>query len=190
MLIESPDIENSQIGIRGDLHIVEYEILTDEDGNVILDENKKPMRGKVVGELDEKNIVLTQGKSLILQAFGQPGNSAFVVKTIKIGNDTGTGTILLPTPPTAGMTEADQSVVYTTPDEEFFVTFPTPTSVRFLATINGANVMAEYPSLPNVIYTSASIYTISDQSITYKRFPARTISELISVDITWTITLT
>lgn len=190
MLRETPDIENSQIGIRGDLHIVEYEILTDEDGNIILDENNKPVRGKVVGELDEKNIVLTQGKSLILRAFGEPGHSDYVVKTIKIGNDVGSGTILAPTPPTANLTEDDQDVVYTTPDEEFFVTFPTATSVRYLATINGANVMAEYPALPNIVYTSASIYTISDQSITYKRFPARTISELISVDITWTITLT
>lgn len=182
--------ENEFISIRGDVEITEYEVLTDENGVILLDDQGKPKRGKQIGHFEEKNIVLNQGRTFILQAFAEAANSAKTVKTIKIGNDVGVGTILAPQEPTASYTEANQNVVYTTPDPEFFVSYPGVGQVRFLATINGANVMSNYPTQPNIIYTSASIYTVEDKSVTYKRFPARTISSLISVDISWTITLT
>lgn len=183
--IEQDDV----IKIRGDIEITEREILTDEKGNVLLDEDKKPVLGEIVGHFEEKNIILTQGKSLILRAWAEAANSGSVVKTIKIGKDVGSGTALNPQEATADLTEANLDVVYATPDEEFFVSYPTPNSVRYLATINGANVMVNYPTVPNVVYTSASITTIDGKSCTYKRFPARTISSLISVDISWTITI-
>lgn len=174
--------------IRGDVHITEREILTDEKGSILYDENGRPLLGKIVGEFEEKNIILDQGRRLFLRAASGDINST--VKTIKIGKDVGTGTLLNPQQPVGSLTETAQDVVYTTPEAEFFVTYPTTNSVRYLATINGANVMTGYPTLPNVVYTSASIYTLGGKSITYKRFPARTISSLISVDISWTITLT
>lgn len=184
------DIEQDDvIKIRGDIEITEREILTDEKGNVLLDENGKPVLGEIVGHFEEKNIVLTQGKGLILRAWAEAANSGSTVKTIKIGKDVGVGTVLNPQEATANLTEANLDVVYTTPDEEFFVSYPTANSVRYLATINGANVMVNYPNVPNVIYTSASITTVDGKSCTYKRFPARTISALISVDISWTITI-
>lgn len=181
--------EEETFGIRGDIEITHREILTDAEGNILLDENGKPVLGAIVDHFEEKNIVLTQGKGFILRAFADDANSVNTVKTIKIGSDVGTGTILLPEEPTAALTEADFDEVYETPAPEFFISYPSATSVRFLATINGANVMASYPTQPNVIYTSASIFTNEDKSVTYKRFPARTISALISVDISWTISI-
>lgn len=182
--------EEVLVGIRGDVAIKEYELEVDEDGNIVFDEEGNPKRtGKVVGDFEEKNVILTQGTGFILGAFAEQMNSRYCAKTIKIGNDTGVGGVLDPQPATPFLTEASQSVVYETPVEEFFVNYPAQNTVRFLATINGPNVMAQYPALPNVIYTSASLYTHDDKSVTYKRFPARTISSLISVDITWSITL-
>lgn len=182
--------ETLKIGIRGDVGIKEYEIESDENGNPVYNEDGTPKRtGVILGEFEEKNVVLTQGIRLILEAFARSTNSQSCAKTIKIGNDTGSGSLLNPQPAVATLTEANQSVLYETPVEEFFVSYPTQNSVRFLATINGPNVMANYPTLPNIVYTSASLYTMSDKSVTYKRFPARTISSLISVDISWTITL-
>lgn len=186
---ENQMLVSETIGIRGDIDIIERVILTDSEGDILLNEDGSPVLGEVVGTYEEKNIVLTQGKGIILRAWADALNASSTVKTIKIGSDVGTGTILAPQEPTADLTEAAQTVVYETPDAEFFVSYPTSNSVRFLATINGANVMSNYPTLPNVIYTSASITTQDDKSVTYKRFPARTISALISVDISWTITL-
>lgn len=173
--MESIIKELNELSIRGDLKITERLIET----------------GEIIGEFEDKNIVLTQGKNLILRAFGEANNLPFAAKTIKIGGDVGSGgSILAPIAANAGMTEVDQQVIYTVPPEEFFVTYPSSNSIRFLATINGGNVMAQYPTVPNIIYTSASIYTQGDKAVTYKRFAARTISALISVDISWTITIT
>lgn len=162
------------IGVRGDLKLTERLIST----------------GEIVGEYEEQNVVLEQGKQSILRAFAAIANASHTVSTIKIGDDVGSGTVLVPEAATSSLSELNQRVVYATPAEEFFVSYPTSNSVRFLATINGPNVMSQYPTQPNVIYTSAAIYTFGGKAVTYKRFPARTISSLISVDISWTITLT
>lgn len=194
MHLKTPSAQDivNETSVRGDISIKERAVLFDPfTRERLVGDDGKEITGKVVGEYDECNIVFKQGKRFILQAFAQAINSQKTVRTIKIGNDVGAGgTVLSPTPPTANETEAIQTVVYETPVQEFFVSFPNDSSVRFLATINGANVMTGFPTQPNVIYTSASIYTLENKSVTYKRFPARTISSLISVDISWTITLT
>lgn len=141
-------------------------------------------------ELGEENIVLDQGKTIIIQGFTTPAGAGEYVETIKIGTDVGTtGTVMEPDDPTGNMTELDQTVIYTIPTGNFSVSYPTATSVQFIASIDGATVMAGFPTQPNIIYTSAALYTDAGTAITYKRFPARTISPLISVDITWTLTL-
>lgn len=181
-MIDKKKSELESLSVRGDLHITEYELVMDADGN--------QTRGEKIGEFEEKNIVLKQGISFILQAAASITNSGKTVSTIKIGNDVGGGgSILNPVMPNEEYTENNQTVVYTVPTEEFFIMYPDDYSVRFLCTIHGNNVMSFYPELPNIIYTSASIYTVEDKSVTYKRFPARTISSLISVDISWTISI-
>jgi hypothetical protein len=142
--------------------------------------------GKTIDTFEENNIFLTQGKSEIFRAF-TIDNAAHVIKTIKIGDDVGTGDVTNPQQPTAAYTELNQSVKYEVPLSDFSVTYPTENTVRFLATVNGASVMALYPSEPNIIYTSATLVTNANKAVAYKRFSARTISSLISVDITWTL---
>lgn len=145
--------------------------------------------GEIVAVYEDDNIFLNQGKAEIFRAFSILDTNDHRVKTIKVGNDVGTGNALAPSAPTASFTEANQSVVYETPEEEFFVEYPTQTSVRYLATINGANVMALYPTVPNVIYSSAVLYSQAGKALAYRRFPSRTISSLISVDVSWTFTI-
>lgn len=159
-------------GMRGEIEIKHRDILT----------------GEIVDDVfADHNVILSQGKRMMIEAFTSPINSGNVVTTIKIGKDVGTGTILNPQPPSEFMTEAALDEVYATPPEEFFVTYPSDTSVRFLATINGGRVMEAYPGQPNVIYTSAMIASDNGRGFAYRRFPARTISSLISVEISWTI---
>lgn len=163
-------------GIRGDICVRSYYTDTGVE---------------VEPDFTQKNVILSQGITAFFKAFGESSNASFAVDTIKIGSDVGDGgTISAPIAATSELTETDQTVVYSTPAGEFFVTYPTANQISFLATINGANVMAEYPSQPNVYYTSAAIYNKEGTAIAYKRFAARTISSLISVDISWTITLT
>lgn len=146
--------------------------------------------GEVIDTFEEKNIVVDQGKDLLLRAFTVRDTNDFVVNTIKIGSDVGVGgTVLAPTMPTVATTEADQTVLYTVPVDEFFITYPEPKKVNFFATINGAAVMALFPTQPNVVYTSAGLYLLNDKVFAYKRFAGRTISNILSIDISWTITV-
>lgn len=144
--------------------------------------------GEIVDIFDEPQIVLTQGKGEIIKAMTVRDTNSHSINTIVIGDDVGTGTIMVPQAPTTNLTEANQNELYTIPTEEFFIEYPTETSVRFSATINGAAVMALYPSQPNIVYTSATLRNLNGKAICYKRFSGRTISSLISVDVTWTLT--
>lgn len=144
--------------------------------------------GEIIDQFDDQNVYLDQGKTQALRAFVDGGD--FRIKTIFIGDDVGTGTIMNPEEPNASYTEANQSIVYEVPAEnEFYVTYPEYNQVRLTAAISGPNVMALYPTDPNVVYTSATIRTRDDRAIAYRRFPPRTISELVSVDLIWTLTL-
>lgn len=151
---------------------------------------RNTLTGEVVDTFEEKNIVVDQGKDFLLRAFTVKDTNDFVVNTIKIGSDVGVGgTVLVPTLPTETTTEANQTVLYTIPTDEFFITYPAPKQVNFFATINGAAVMALYPTQPNVVYTSAGLYLLNDKVFAYKRFAGRTISNILSIDISWTITI-
>ena len=144
--------------------------------------------GEIIDTFDDQNVYLEQGKTQALRAFVDGGN--FRIKSIYIGSDVGTGSIMEPEQPNADYTEANQDIVYEVPSEnEFYVTYPAYNQVRLTAAISGPNVMALYPNSPNVVYTSATIRTRDERAIAYRRFPPRTISELVSVDLIWTLTL-
>jgi hypothetical protein len=94
-----------------------------------------------------------------------------------------------PEKPSLSYTKTNQNVVFTAPPDLITISRPTSASVQIHATLDGERVMESYPDSPNIIYTSATIRTVIGEVISYKRFPARTISRLISVDVIWTLTL-
>ena len=173
--------------------------MTEQDKQIVDDMNIKGVlkivtksneTGEILDTFEDNNVVLTVGKEQILKAMTVLDTNIHRVKTLKIGNDVGsTGTVLDPDDATADLTEAAQNPLYEVPDSAFFVTYPSVNSVRFNASLNGVDVMSNYPTLPNIIYTSAVLYTFGGTGVAYRRFPARTISSLISVDITWTLTI-
>lgn len=145
--------------------------------------------GEIIDQTESQNIVTDIGIDQLLKSFTDASHINKTVQTISIGNDIGNGTLLAPEQPDATVATSDHQTVFEIPSAEFFAEYPTPKSVRFYGTINGATVMAAYPAEANVVYTSAMLKLGSLEPFAYKRFPARTISELISVDISWTITL-
>lgn len=145
--------------------------------------------GEILGYYEDPNVILGTGKASILRAMSIVDTNVHRVRTIKIGNDVGTGTILAPQDPTSELLASDQSVLYEVDPVNVNTTYPNQNSVRYSATLNGADVMAAYPALPNIVYTSVVLYTYDNTGVAYKRFPGRTISPLISIDISWTITI-
>jgi hypothetical protein len=72
-------------------------------------------------------------------------------------------------------------------DQNYMPSYPTPTKMTILGNIDGAKVSLLYPTAPNVVMTSATIRTNDGSIIAAKRFPARTVSTVISLDVSWTL---
>ena len=143
--------------------------------------------GVIVDVFEENNVVTTEGKTTILRCLTTPNTIDKVIKNIKMGSDVGTGTLLNPQAATASYTNADQTFVYDIPVEDVSFSYPTPTKMSILGNIDGAKVSLLYPTAPNVLMTSATIRTNDGSIIAAKRFPARTVSGVISLDISWTL---
>jgi hypothetical protein len=141
----------------------------------------------VVDVFEENNVVTTEGKTTILRCLTTPNTINKVIKNIKMGSDIGTGTLLNPTAATANYISANQTFVYDIPVEDIVFSYPTPTKMTILGNIDGAKVSLLYPTAPNVLMTSATIRTNDGSIIAAKRFPARTVSGVISLDISWTL---
>lgn len=143
--------------------------------------------GDILDVFENNNVFLDQGKAIMVKAFAEGGDNR--IKTIHIGEDFGSGSIMVPEDVTSDMTEADQDEVYEVPTSSFTVSYPEADKVRFTASIDGPTLMNEYPSKPNVVYTSATLRTVGGEAVAYRRFPPRTISDMVSVDIVWTLTI-
>lgn len=159
---------------EGELHIVERDKVT----------------GEIVDEFHEKNVITNEGLEVILDAISIGSGPSNAVQTIVIGKDIGNGTILNPQPPTVNTTATDHDLVFAVPDGDFFTDRGVSSEVRFFASVDGEQVMSLFPSEANVIYTSAMLRSGNNRSIAYRRFPARTVSRAISVDINWVIRVT
>lgn len=145
--------------------------------------------GKIIDVFEKRNIVLDQGISSIWQAMSSANTNSLVLETIKLGDDVGTGNVTSPEQPSPTYTEANQNVIYSIPVGDVIISYPTSSSVQFFANVNGSVVMQSYPTEPNVVYTSAALYSNVGNAFSYKRFTGRTISSDISVDISWTLSL-
>lgn len=145
--------------------------------------------GEVIDTFEEQNVITDLGIENILRSFSDGAHVNNIVSTISLGIDVGSGDILNPEQPSSNIVNSAHDSVYVIPSEEFFVSYPDASTVRFFATVNGSTVMSDYPAEPNVIYTSAMLQTAgaTPKAFAYKRFSARTVSSLISVDISWEI---
>lgn len=151
-------------------------------------------RNKETGEiLDEfgDNLVVNVGMSQIIRAFttASPagGSLQYVLQTFKIGDDIGTGTLLVPEPAKPSDTNLSQNVVYTAPYGDINITYPNYYSVELRISLDGNTVMAAYPAEVDLRFSSAGLYSGDDQIFAYRRFQTRTITREIVIDVKWTL---
>lgn len=98
----------------------------------------------------------------------------------------GTASLDNPITPLDTYNETTMSVIYTDPDT-FTIGYSNSTSVTFSATIDGADVMTYYPSEVTKTITSAALHVGNGDVFAYKRFPQKSISNLVDILINWTI---
>lgn len=148
--------------------------------------------GEVISEndLDELNVITTEGFDYILRNMTEKGGAVTtdaVVTNIVLGDDVGPGgSASNPIPPTANSISLDQTPVYSIPDTDITFTYPSPGAFSMSMLLDG-NAIVTGEGVETINYTSASIRFADGTSLSYKRFPVRTISSLINIRITWNI---
>ena len=145
--------------------------------------------GEIVDHFEDRNVILLEGKSRLLGYLQQTPTEATHIDKIVLGSDVGNGTVMQPEMANENLTSADQIVLYETKPHEFSSGSPTQNSVRFVAALSGETIMSEHPTVPNVVYNSATLRFADGSTFAYRRFAPRTISNLVYVDIIWTITI-
>lgn len=102
-------------------------------------------------------------------------------------NVSGTASLDNPEPPKDYYDNTTMDVVYT--QTGLNANFPNERTVNFSVTITGADVMALYPSENFVEITSAALHTNDDELFAYKRFPQRSISDVLDIAVNWSIAI-
>lgn len=81
---------------------------------------------------------------------------------------------------------ASMAIVYT-PSVPFVIGYSSTKSVTFSLTIDGADLISNYPSDITKVITSAALHTGNGKVFAYKRFPQKSVSALVDILINWTI---
>ena len=149
--------------------------------------------GEIIDEFSEDNVITVFGFSELLSRFNKPtadtSISGSYLYTIKLGDDVGTGTLLVPEDANESLLSVDQSVVYTVPNTDMVLTYLSSKEFKYSTVLNGQTILdTYYPTDIEMRYTSATMRLFNDGSFSYKRFPVRSLSRLVDIDITWTFT--
>lgn len=147
------------------------------------------LTGKEMVVFDDKNVVTDAGFATFFQRATQNTGGSYLYNIV-LGDDYGSGDLLNPEPASASYTQADQNDVYEIPNSDITFTYPTTNVVRLETTLDGTYIMDTfYPSETELQYTSATTRFQNGSVFSYKRFPVRSISRLVSIQIVWTITI-
>lgn len=140
--------------------------------------------GEVVDEYEEQNVLVLDSKTAITRAIA--GNPLGVIRTLKLGDDNGGGTNDNPFPAQESYDEGVMNVVYEK-NTGIQAGYPNPITVAFNITVKGEEVMENYPGQTNIIFCSAALHTNDGKVFAYKRFPQKSISEVLDISIVWSI---
>lgn len=162
---------------------------------------KDARTGEIIETIKENNVVVAEGKRHILLAFTQSGTGdQHVIKQISVGQDYGN--------PAGGWTEnnpepATADFNYLNMEEDFKI--PTLTTsipnqsqnvVQFNAILKGEDAVAQWANGQEQYDVCSACLHFGDTAgaggnptvFAYKRFKSISITDLVDIDITWTVT--
>lgn len=141
--------------------------------------------GEVLGTDEESNIVVNEHRKIVINRIYENKND-YRVRRVKIGDDVGTGTDNDPELPTKETSGTDMNVIFETVDN-IEINYPDEERISFNIFFNGETIMNDYPDSDQIGFTSIGLFSLNDWCFSYRRFPSRTITENININIIWTI---
>lgn len=151
--------------------------------------------GEVVGHFSDENVITEQGiNTLFLRLALEDNQDRMMFTNFSLGNDdgsqedsTGGWTQLDPMPAKKRYTSMNQLTVYDVPPVDMVFDYPSQNEFQAATLLDGDYILDNfYPDEVDMIYTSATLRFKNGTSFSYKRFPARSLSRLIDVQIIWT----
>lgn len=145
---------------------------------------------ELVDHYYEHNVITNEGLSLLWRRFVDLDNSDRTLYTFFLGDDYGNPTqysLLDPEPENTSLTKDDQSIVYRVEEDDMVVSYPSASSIQFSTLLDGDVILDTYfPGLVDMRYCSATMRFRDLTTFSYKRFPVRSLSRLIDIQVIWT----
>lgn len=148
--------------------------------------------GTIIDSFEEHNVITAQGASEFLARLTKNDSTVnnSYVRNIVLGDDVGTGTLLNPQSANETYTSTNQTSVYTISNNDITVTYPDPFTFEFNTILDGTYILDTYfPSDIEMRFTSATLRYNNGKTLAFKRFPVRSLSRLVDIEIRWTVSL-
>jgi hypothetical protein len=150
--------------------------------------------GRLLDVEEDHNVVVRTSRNSLIRRIAEPNDNK-LIRRIKLGDDVGNGAFDDPQPPTINTTTDDMSVVYDSEGElpGLTITYPTDLSIAFGIFLNGQQVMqyvrqnGNDPFAESTGFTSIGLFSLDNVTFAYRRFPMRSITENININILWTL---
>lgn len=172
---------DEQYGVKGVLTIKEFSKET----------------GELLSSWTDENVITTLGmNTLFLRAALPDEEETMIFHRFCIGIDTGDNEDpsggwddLNPRPAKKEYTSLNQYVVYEVHPEDMVYDHISTHEFQASTLLDGEYVLNTfYPDDPDIRYTSATLRFENDTTFSYKRFPVRSLSRLIDVQLMWSFT--
>lgn len=151
--------------------------------------------GQLLYEYEDKNVITNQGiNTLFLRmALSDPSNSmkfshfAFGIDDGSQEDVAGGWGPLNPKPALKRYTSLNQLTVYEVPFGDMVFDYPNDNEFQAATLLDGKFILdTYYPEEVDLTYTSATLRFDNNTTFSYKRFPVRSLSRLIDVQVIWT----
>ena len=141
--------------------------------------------GQVLREIHEPNLVVDTHMDIFMARIYED-NPDYRVRKARIGSDVGSGFKQDPELPTKETVAGDMNVLYET-ENNVSVDYPNTRTITYNIFLNGEDIMNNFPGEDSIEFTSMALVTMNDHAFSYRRFPSRTITEAININIMWTL---
>lgn len=154
--------------------------------------------GDILHEYTDKNVITEQGiNTLYFRMVMDDDDNTMKFSRFKLGIDYGLEedanpewSVLAPKPAEKGYTSLNQFVVYDVPEHDMAFDYPDDNTFQASTLLDGKFILDSYfPEEVDMRYTSATLRFFNETTFSYKRFPVRSLSRLIDVQIIWTFKL-
>lgn len=152
--------------------------------------------GRILDEFKDNNVVTLDGmEHLWTRAESNAITSDYTLQHFSLGSDYGAAeggdwNIFAPKPAQNNYTDVNQFVIYDDDPVNTVFEYPSENELQVGTLLDGEYILDTYsPSQVTVRYNSATIRFGDGTVFSYKRFPVRSISRLVDVQILWTFTL-